>query len=338
LPALLGAVAVSDQAKDEETVMYCQMSISGASFERLIKYRIADSFRPLAQTMSFPENKKSWLDGIIVTRIEFNRVENDRFVVVNELSASGLVGPNSAGHGYNALAVAMVLTANLFFALEQDVAEAGLARPAVVTQPILLLVTIRASVGPNGIPVLSMELDPAGLSALALPAAVVPQITAAATASYPFDIGGQLKDIFPPGNSKVLNAGITRDANNAIVLRFEFPGGAQQSTIARSHDWQDNFYSLSFRANLGDDAWCMDLDGSAVASGLAKLVNSAFKGEKPIFFDMTSPSSSFVDTATPRVVVTKPGRVDNACAGTTYGLLRLPISTSLPPKICSAER
>ena len=246
--------------------MYCQMSFSPESFQRLIKYRIADLFRPLATPINFPQNAPSWLDGVIVTQVLFNRVENDRFVLVNEvLSPDGSISPNTAGYGYNAGALAMELTAAIFLARVQDVAAAGLAPPPTIRVPGIFHIVVRASVDKNGIPQLQMELDTAPLVAAGLPAPVIASIAAAGAGTVPFDIGENLKDIFPPGNSKVLNAGITRDAAGAIVLRFEFPGTVWQSAMAHANDWQ-NFFGASFRANLGEDDWSMDLDG-----GLSRL-------------------------------------------------------------------
>jgi hypothetical protein len=83
--------------------------------------------------------------------------------------------------------------------------------------------------------------------------------------------------------------------------------------MAHANDWQD-FFSAGFRANLGNDDWCMDLDGGAVASGLAVIVNPSLKDEKPIDFN-SGIKSGYIDDATPRVVLTKHGLIVNACAG-----------------------
>jgi hypothetical protein len=297
--------------------MYCQISFSADSFAQLIKYRIADLFRPLATPVPWPGTTQSWLDGVIVTDVLFDRVDQDRFLPVNELSASGLVIPNSAGYSYHASAVSMKLALDVFFASVQDVAAAGLAQPPVYTEHVPagpIRITVRAMVGSDGIPQLQMELDTASLSGLGLPPSVVAALTSAASSMLPFDIGDQLKEIFPPGNSKVLNAGVTRDDAGSIVLRFTFPGEEWKSALAHSWDWEQ-FHSAGFTANLGAEQWCMDLDGGAVASGLAKKVNPAFKDDKPIHFDASSYDVEFIDSAIPRVVFTKHGRVENACAG-----------------------
>ncbi len=270
--------------------MFCQMAFTGAAFERLIKYRIADAFRPINSTIPFPPGTNSWLDGVLVTGVEFAQIENDRFVAVNELqSADGPVSPNSANYGFNAAALSMKLTTQVFFARDVDVAAAGLGQPPVFTEFIpgaLLPVTVRISVNPDGVPIVQMDLDTAPLAGLNLPAPVLAGIVSAASATYPFDIGAQLKDTFPPGNTRVLNAGITVDNQGAIVLRFEFPGEVWQSAMAHANDWQ-KFFSPSFTANLGGADWCMDLDGGAVASQFAKMIDPNLKSKGFITFDST---------------------------------------------------
>lgn len=296
--------------------MYCEISFSASAFERLIKYRIADLFRPLPAPVNFPPGASSWLDGFVITGVNFNRVDNDRVVSVNELTAPGTIGSPS-GYGYNASAVAMDLAADFFFARVEDVAAAGLSQPVVFTQSVPagpIHITVRATVGANGIPMLQMELDATRLGALGLPASVIAQIAAAGSASLPFDIGAQLKGIFPPGNDKVLNAGITRDDSGAIVLRFTFPGKVWQSAMDHAREWQ-HFHSADFNARLGAGDWRMDLDGGAVAAGLASAVNPAFKDSPPIQFDSSWYDYAFIDGGVPRVVITKTGRIVNACAG-----------------------
>jgi hypothetical protein len=293
------------------------MAFTAAAFERLIKYRVVDAFRPLSATVPFPPNTNSWLDGVMVTGVAFAQIENDAFVVINELQAGGSVLPNSAHYGFNAGALSMNLNTQIFFARDVDVAAAGLGRPPVFTQMIpgaLIHIVVRISVDPNGIPVVKMSLDPAPLAGLGLPPPVVTGIVDAVSATYPFDIGAQLKDIFPPGNSKVLNAGITVDRNGSIVLRFEFPGQVWESAMAHANHWQ-TFFSPGFAANLGGADWCMDLDGGAVASGLAIMVDPNLKSKPPVEFDGTPASSGYIDDAIPRAVVTKHGRIVNACGG-----------------------
>jgi hypothetical protein len=298
--------------------MFCQMAFTGAAFERLIKYRIADAFRPIDSTIPFPPGTNSWLDGVQVTSVEFAQIENDRFVAVNELlSPNGPVSPNTANYGFNAGALSMKLTTQVFFAKDVDVAAAGLGQPPVFTEFIpgaLLPIIVRINVNSDGVPVVQMDLDTAPLSGLNLPAPVLAGIVSSASATYPFDLGAQLKDTFPPGNSRVLNAGITLDNQGAIVLRFEFPGEVWQSAIDHANDWQ-KFFSPGFTANLGGGDWCMDLDGSAVASQFAKMIDPNLKSKGHITFDSTPASSGYIDDATPRAVATKHGRIVNACSG-----------------------
>lgn len=295
--------------------MFCQLAFSGQAFERLIKYRIADLFRPLSDTVDH-KGQKSWLDGMLVTAINFTPVANDRFVIVNQRANDSIL-PNPNGYGYQAGAVRMDLTTEFYFVLDQDVKTAGLRQPPFQTELVTgtaLRVTIRAGVDANGVPMIQLELDTDALKGLPLPPDVIGRIGGSVSAAFPFDIGSIVKDIFPPGNDKVLNAGITRDDDNAIVMRFEFPGTAWQSDIAHAQDWQ-RFFSLDFHANLDGQEWCMDLDGSAVAAGLAVVMDPSFKNEKPIRFDAGWIDSGFIDGDTPRVVITKHARIENACAG-----------------------
>ena len=297
--------------------MYCQIAFSHDSFERLIKYRIADSFRPPDTPLNFPANKQSWLDGLLVTQIDFLRVENDRFVVFNEMSGPDSISPNPNNYGYTAGALLMNMTLEVYLVNIQDVAAAGLAQPPVQTQNIpvgLVRITVRISVDSNGIPQLQMELDPEALTGLNLPEQVVTMLKKAGSTTIPFDIGNQMKDIFPPGNNKVLNAGITRADGGEIVLRFTFPSGEWQYAVDMANEWH-HFFSADFHSMLKDtDDWCMDLDGNAVAGGLAKTVDPSLKDEAPIDF---SPNikTGYIGDETPRAVLTKHGLIVNACAG-----------------------
>jgi hypothetical protein len=130
--------------------------------------------------------------------------------VINEMNGAGSIGPNAGNFAFNAGAIAMELAVDISFARVEDVAAAGLAQPPVNTQPIpvgFFHITVRATVDTNGIPQLQMELDATRLSALGLPDAALAGLRDTGTASFPFDIGKELKDLFPPGNNKVLNAG-----------------------------------------------------------------------------------------------------------------------------------
>jgi len=298
--------------------MFCQVAFSSSAFARLIQYRIADSFRPLSAPVpfpTFPKGTSSWLDGVLVTHVDLNRIDRDRLTVVNELQGA-TIAPNSGGYSFWAPALALELTAQMFFARTQDVAAAGTNQPPVHTEPIpvgFLHITVRLTVGLDGVPLLHMELDTARLAALGLPTSILDGLVAAGTATVPFDIGGALNGTFPPGNTKVLNAAITRDDQGAVAMRFEFPGEVWESPMQHVNDWQ-TFSSAGFKANLGNADWCVDLDGGAIASGIAALVDPELKSKKPIDF---SPGyeSGFIDDATPRAVVTKHGLIQDACAG-----------------------
>ena len=296
--------------------MFCQIAFSAESFERLIKYRIADQYRPLSAPVLLRRSQSSWLDGFLVTQIAFNRVENDRFVIVNERDAAGAMIPNPDGIGYGACAVSMNLAADFFFVSARDVDAAGLGQPAVQTISVPfgpLRSTIRASVAADGIPRLEMELDVNDLDSLGLPDQVVASIRLAASSSFPFDIAAHLQGIVAPGADRVLNAGITRDDDGAVVLRFEFPGGAAQSPLARVQDWQ-SFFDPAFQAHLDSDGWCIDLDGDEIAAGLGAMIDPMFVDHHPIHFDADH-ASVFITNSPPIASITKHGVVANACAG-----------------------
>lgn len=295
--------------------MYCQLSFSGNSFERLIKYRVADSFQPLTISVPYPKNTNSWFDGMLVTQVLFNQIGNDRLVPINELQADGTVAPSQAGITFNAAAVSADIAADLFFVRVQDVASAGLSQPPAQTQSIpigFIRMLARVNVDANGVAQLQLQLDTALLNGLGLPPQVKAAIDKAATRTIPIDIGKELKSIFPAGNVKLVNAGITRDDAGAIILRFEF-SGSEQSAHDRAADWQ-NFFSPSFVANLVDGDWSIDLDGDAVAEALALAVNPQIRDESPLQFTPNL-RSAYIGDATPRVVLTKTGVVVAACAG-----------------------
>ena len=259
---------------------------------------------------------KSWLDGVLVTDIIFQRVENDREVVINEMNGSGSIVPNPHFFIFNASAITMDLSVDVSFVAVKDVAAALLTQPAVETMFIKaevsqLHVTVRATVDTKGIPQLQLDLDTARLIALGVEDSVIAGMREAGTASIPFDIGKELKDLLPPGTNKVLNTGITLDKAGAIVLRFEFANTGGQSVPSRANDWR-NFFSPDFRANLENDDWSMDLDGEAVAAMMAGMVK--LQDEKPIDFD-PSMRSGYIGDATPRAVLTQNGRIVNACSG-----------------------
>jgi hypothetical protein len=295
--------------------MYCQISFSAKSFERLIKYRIADSFQPLTVTVPFPTNTNSWLDGMIVTEVHPNQIGNDRVIAVNELQADGTVAPNQAGISFNAAGVSIDVAADLFFVREEDVTSAGLSQPPAQTQSIpfgLIRILARVDVNASGIGQLQWQLDLALIKGLGLPPEVVAAIADATTKTVPIDISKELKDIFPAGNTKMMNAGITCDGAGSITLRFDF-SGSERSANDRAADWQ-NFFSPTFVASLANGDCSVDLDGDAVAAALALAVNPHIKDESPLQFSGNI-RSGYIGDATPRVVLTKTGLVVDACAG-----------------------
>ena len=294
--------------------MYCQVSYSRKSFERLIRYSVAEYFQPLTVTVPFPLNTNSWFDGIIVTEAHFTQIP-DVVTPVNELQPDGTVAPNPSGIQFNAAAVRVDVAADLFFVRAEDVASAGLSQPPAHTQSIpagSIRILVHVSLNASGIPQMQLQLDLALISGLGLPPQVVAIIAKATTRTIPFDITKELKDIFPAGNIKVLNVGITRDVAESIVLRFEF-SGSDQSANDRAADWQ-NFFSPGFKADLANGDWSVDLDGDAVAAALAEAVNPQIQNQSPIQFSGNI-RSGYIGDATPRVVLTKTGLVVNACAG-----------------------
>ena len=251
--------------------------------------------------------------GIIATNIDFNRVENDRFQKINFRSSDGKTTPNTAGYGFNAGAIPMEVAVDVLFVRVEDVAAAGLNQPPVITQQGLVHIVVRALIAEDGIPIIQLELDTSPLLSLGLPQNVITKIADLASATIPFDIGAQLSGIFPAGNDKVLNCGITRDDAGAVVMRFQFPGKIWQSDLQHVAEWQ-NFLGLGFQANLGDNDWCMDIDGGIVAAALSELVNPFLEFQKPIKFNPGIDSGYIGDTP-PRIVLTKNGLAENACAG-----------------------
>jgi hypothetical protein len=177
------------------------MSFSLDSLERLLKYRIADSFRPLATPVDFPANDKSWLDGLLVTDVQFNRIDNERDVALNVIGANGSLVPNAHGFGFHASAVTMDLATDVFFVRAADVASAGLSQPPVRIEKVpgfIVHIIVRAGVDVNGVPQLQMELDAERLKGRGLPAPIIDAIVAASTQTFPFDLRGAVEGLFPP--------------------------------------------------------------------------------------------------------------------------------------------
>ena len=233
--------------------MYCQLSLSGNAFERLIQYRVADSFQPLTVPVPFPANTSSWFDGILVTQVVLNQIANDSLMPINELQPDGTVAPNPAGVNFRAAAVSADAAAEIFFVRVQDAASAGLSQPPSLTQSIpigFIRMIARVFVDAKGTTQFLLSPDLTLIGELRLPPQVVAAIQRATTKVIPIEIADQLQVIFPEGNVKVVNAGITRDANGSIVMRFEFSGSGQ-TPQDREADWQ-NFFSPDFVTNLAD--------------------------------------------------------------------------------------
>jgi hypothetical protein len=295
--------------------MYCQLSLSGNAFERLIQYRVADSFQPLTVPVPFPANTSSWFDGILVTQVVLNQIANDSLMPINELQPDGTVAPNPAGVNFRAAAVSADAAAEIFFVRVQDAASAGLSQPPSLTQSIpigFIRMIARVFVDAKGTTQFLLSPDLTLIGELRLPPQVVAAIQRATTRVIPIEIADQLQVIFPEGNVKVVNAGITRDANGSIVMRFEFSGSGQ-TPQDREADWQ-NFFSPDFVTNLADGDWSVDLDGEAIALALGAAVNPAIKNESPLEFSGNI-RSGFIGDSTPRLVLTKNGLVVDACAG-----------------------
>lgn len=297
--------------------MYCQLSFTEGAFGRLLKYRIAEMFQPPTVSAPFPDNIDSWLDGIIVTGVQFSQLANDRPVLVNIPLNTDLVVPNPAVVTVSAAAVAADFAADLFFVRAQDVRTAGLGQPPPHVRSIphgFIRVLVRAEADVFGRAVLYLELDTSLLGGLGLPPQVEGAIKKATSKRLVLDIAEQLKDILPGGNSRVLNAGVTRGGNGAVTLRFEFADSeAAQIVDKRAAEWQ-SFYSPGFQANLANGDWSADLDGDAVAKGLADAVNTKIKNESSLQFT-TNTRYSYSGDEIPNIAMHKDGVVVAACGG-----------------------
>jgi hypothetical protein len=297
--------------------MFCQVAFSGAMLERLIRYRVADQFRPLSVPVDYPQNDKSWLDGFMVTQVAFNRVVHDQIVVLNDVGPDGTVHPVPGALGFWSSAVTVDIQARAYFARVQDVAAAGLNQPPVQTALIpigILHLTLRVTAGNDGIPLVSMELDTSRLAALQLPPTAITALTAAANLSVPFDVATYLKAVVPGGPAKVLNTAVTMADDGTVVMRFELSEPAQRSVADRANEWLQ-FCEVDPQADIGEQDWCISVDGSAVAAKMATTISPLIKDSKPLYFDSHSLDWSFADGSPPRVVVKESGRINNACAG-----------------------
>jgi len=209
--------------------MYFQMSFSAAAFARMIRYRVAEQFRPLAEPVGFPEKAHSWLDGMLVTEVELRRLPTDRVVIVNEIGPDGHSRPNPMLFGYHESIVTIDLALNVFFARVEDVAAAGIGDPPVQTLSI-----------PQGS---SSHYDSRGCRCHRRPADSHadrraktvgptsaqgrrrPDCPLSEAHSFHSTLRTRSTMSLPPGSDRVLNAAITCDENHTVMLRFEFAGG-----------------------------------------------------------------------------------------------------------------
>jgi hypothetical protein len=322
------------ERKRKEVIMYINLAFSGDAFERLIKYRLVEEFRPLPFPIEHPQNTWNWLDGVTVHRAVVSRLLDGRTVHLNEVNASGLVRPVPQNYVFQGAGIQVDVSMTVHLAKVQDVAAAGLAQPPTHNVPILpgiLRIFIRAEVGEDGIPHLSMQLDTGPLEGMNLPAPVINALASSATDDIPFDIAGLLEDVLPPGNNRVINTGITLDDNGDVIFSFELPGRVSRSAVTRWQEW-NTFATLPPTANLGGHAWAVDLEGSAVAEQIAREVGPVLQDKKPIAFDQSWLNWSFHNGNTPRVIVEKLGRIVNACAGNDLRFKAfINIDFSVPP-------
>jgi hypothetical protein len=171
--------------------MYCQLSLSGNTFERLIQYRVADSFQPLTVPVPFPANTSSWFDGILVTQVVLNQIANDSLIPINELQPDGTVAPNPAGVSFRAAAVSADAAAEIFFVRVQDAASAGLSQPPSLTQSIpigFIRMIARVFVDAKGTTQFLLSPDLTLIGELRLP----PQVVAAILNARPSYYGAAL--------------------------------------------------------------------------------------------------------------------------------------------------
>ena len=291
--------------------MHVQMAFSGQMFSRLIRYRIAERFRPYAEPIEWPAGVRNWIDGFVVTDVRLERATPDRVVDLNRLDASGKLQP--VGTGFLSPTLVVDLAATAYLAKVTDVAAAGEAAPPVTPLPVphdVLSIAVTLDVGADGVPVLSMRLDPAKLGALGLPAPAITAIAGAATSASRLDIAGGLAGLLPPGRARVLNAALTLGPDDAVVMRFELADQAEPSLGSRLAMWTD-FAKGDPHAELDGQDWCVSLDGGALAEMMAAAVGPLIKDSHPVYFTGDGVGS----WSGGRVTVTKAGRIDNACAG-----------------------
>jgi hypothetical protein len=297
--------------------MDVNLSFSRESFVRLIKYRMMDQFRPITKPLEYPVGIFNWIDGMTLLDIRLQRVVDGSVVALNALSSDGKVRQVPERFSFNGTAITLDLSLTVYLAKLADVAAAGLSQPPVSQLPVLngfLIITARLGVGEDGIPHLSLVLDTSRLSGLGLPPDVVSGLSSAASDDLAFDIAAALRDVLPPGSGRVLNAGLTLDDDQNVLLRFEFPDSTPRLAADRLREWQA-FAQTPPPANLSGQDWAVDLDGMTVAALIAQKAGPYFKDKPPVYFDPSWIDYSFSNGSPPRAVVKKLGRIDNACAG-----------------------
>lgn len=291
--------------------MICQFAFTHAAFERLIAYRLMSEFRPLTIPVPGPGGEPSWLDGATVDGVHLAKISADRWVALNEQNLAGQVAPSPLNEGFNASALRIGVHVTVHFATVAAVATAGTSAPTTtsVTVPAAVLgVIARVDVNAQGVAQLRIEPDMA-----AAPPSVVPHhVPAALTMTAPIDVGAALAGLLPPG-TRVLNAGITLTDADEILLRFEMSDEGRKALVERYQGWH-HFFEGQPPSHLGDQAWAVSIDGSALASAVGSQVDPLLTDKHPLYF---SPGigAEFRGGAPPRVTVSKYARIDNACAG-----------------------
>lgn len=313
--------------------MYVNLAFSAEAFKKLIKYRITDQFRPLIIPIDYPEGERSWLDGLIVFDPVFTRL-TEAPIVLNEASATDPLRPNVTGYSYAATAVAIDVPMTIFYAKIQDVANAGLADPPVGQIPVpigAVRIILRSVIADDGLPHIQMQLDTARLSSLPVPPEVIASLSGAAALDAEFDLANTLGDLFPPQNRRILNTAITLDGSNNILMRFEFTSRITRSIVSRWHEWQ-GFVQKPPLARLEDSDWCIDIEGAAMATGTAQMVDPLIDDKPPVYFS-SGIDWSFGNGRPPKIIVKKAGRIENACAGNDIRFdAIINIDISVPPQ------
>ena len=299
------------QTYPQSALMICQVAFTHAAFERLIAYRLMSEFRPITVPIPGPGAEPSWLDGATVDGVHLAKISADRWVALNEQNLSGQVAPSPLNEGFNASAVRIGVHVSIHFATVAAVAAAGTSAPTTtsVTVPAGVLGVI-ASVDVNAQGVAQLRVEP---DLAAAPPPVVPHhVIAALTMTAPIDVGAALAGLLPPG-TRVLNAGITLTDADEILLRFEMSDEGRKALVERYQGWHQ-FFDGQPPSHLGDQAWAVSIDGSALASAVGSQVDPLLIDKHPLYF---SPGigAEFRGGAPPRVTVSKYARIDNACAG-----------------------